>query len=72
MRNSKVPAKDGYGRNSSGYSDPTAKAVIDKEDAETERFKKLLSVLFYVCENAGFHIEERIVIKDLKTGKVWR
>ena len=43
-----------------------------KTDPDTERFKKLLSVIFYVCENAGFHIEERMIIKDLRTGKVYR
>ena len=59
-------------RNGSGYYDPTAYAVLKKEQEEYERFQKLLSTLFYICENAGFHIEERIVIKDLRTGRIWK
>ena len=59
-------------RNGSGYYDPTAYKAIKKVDAEEERFQRLLATIFYICENAGFHIEERIVIKDVRTGKVWR
>lgn len=60
-------------KNAEGYPDPTAYAVLKKEEIEeTERFKRLLSTLFYICENAGFHVEERIVLKDMRTGRVWR
>lgn len=41
-------------------------------DNESLRFKKLLSAIFYICDCAGFHIEERIVLKDKRTGKVWK
>ena len=59
-------------RNGSGYYDPTAYKDIKKVDSEEERFQRLLATIFYICENAGFHIEERMVIKDVKTGRVWR
>ena len=59
-------------KNKDGYSDPTPYAVMKKEQRDEERFQRLLATIFYICENAGFHIEERLVIKDLKTGKVWR
>ena len=59
-------------RNASGYYDPTAYEAIKNTDEETARFQKLLNTIFYICEMAGFHVEERIVIKDKKTGKVWR
>lgn len=59
-------------RNGSGYSDPTAYKAMRHVCDEEERFKELLKVLFYVTKNAGFHIEERMVIKDLKTGRIWR
>lgn len=59
-------------RNASGYFDPTAYEAIKNVDSDTERFQKLLSTIFYICELAGFHVEERIVIKDKRTGKVWR
>ena len=50
--------------NGSGCKDPTAH--------EEERFKRLMATIFYICENAGFHIEERMVIKDKRTGRIWR
>ena len=66
-------ANDDMRKNSEGYSDPTvynAFKNIDKE--EDERFHKLLDTIFTICELSGFHIEDRIVIKDKKTGKVWK
>ena len=59
-------------RNASGYIDPTAYQAIKTVDDETERFQKLLNTIFYICDLAGFHIEERIVIKDRRTGRIWR
>lgn len=41
----------------------------DKDDA---RFHQLLNTLFSICELADFHIEGRVVLKDKRTGKVWR
>ena len=58
--------------NGSGYVDPTAYEAIRKVDGEAERFHKLLDVIFTICELSGFHLEGRIVLKDKKTGKVWR
>lgn len=69
-------AKDDIRRNASGYSDPTAYAAIKnvskQELEESDRFHDLLDTLFYITELAGFEIEGRIVLKDTKTGKVWR
>lgn len=59
-------------RNSEGYHDPTASAVLDKEDEDEARFHKLLYVIFDICELADFKIEGRIVLRDKKTGKIWR
>ena len=67
MRNDKDIKK-----NKDGYSDPTPYAVMKKEQRDEERFQRLLATIFYICENAGFHIEERIVVRDLRTGKVYR
>lgn len=58
-------------KNGSGYVDPTAYHAIQNSRDE-ERFYKLLSTIFDICELSGFHIEERIVIKDMRTGKIWR
>lgn len=59
-------------KNGSGYSDPTAYMAIKKADAERDRMMKLLDLIFTIAEYAGFHVEERIVLKDKKTGKIWR
>ena len=67
MRNDKDIRK-----NASGYNDPTPYHVLKKEQQEEERFKRLLATIFYICENAGFHVEERLVLRDTKTGKIWR
>ena len=58
--------------NKEGYPDPTAYEVLKKEQLEEERFRRLMATIFYICENAGFHIEERMVIKDKRTGRIWR
>lgn len=59
-------------RNGSGYVDPTAYKAMKNMNDEEERFRKLLNHIFYVCECAGFHIEERLVVKDRRTGRIWR
>ena len=62
-------------RNASGYMDMTAYQAIEKVDREAEaeeRFKKLFSTIRYICELAGFRIEGRLILRDKKTGKVWR
>lgn len=58
--------------NHEGYSDPTAYEAIKSADADDERFHKLLNTIFTICELSGFHLEERIVLKDTQSGKVWR
>ena len=62
----------GLKRNGSGYSDPTAYEAIKNMQDESDRFHKLLDVIFNICELSGYHLEERIVVRDKKTGKVWR
>ena len=57
-------------KNGEGYTDPTAYEVLKKMDEE-ERFHKLLNTIFYLCDLAGFHLENRIVLKDNKTGRIW-
>lgn len=59
-------------RNSEGYFDPTAYEAISNVEKETDRFRKLLHTIFYLCELAEFEIEGRIVLIDKVSGKVWR
>lgn len=59
--------------NAEGYSDLTAYHALSNIDRESEeKFYKLLHTIFSICELSGFHIEERMVIKDKKSGRVWR
>ena len=62
-------------RNASGYVDFTAYEAIKAADKDIEgetRFKKLLTAIFIICDLAGYHIENRLEIRDKRTGKVWR
>lgn len=59
-------------KNASGYSDPTEYQAIKNVENEDDRFHKLLDTIFNICELSDFHLEERIVLKDKNTGKVYR
>lgn len=62
-------------KNSEGYMDMTpyeATRKIDRERREEERFNKLLRTIFYICDLAGFRICGRIVLEDVRTGRVWK
>ena len=63
---------DDIRKNASGYSDPTAYQAIKNIENEDDNFHKLLDTIFNICELSGFHLEERIVLKDKNTGKVYR
>lgn len=65
-------AKDDLRKNSEGYFDLTAYEAMRNIERDEERFHKLLDTIFALCELSDFHIEERIIIKDKRTGKVWR
>ena len=62
-------------KNDSGCPDPTAyEAIVNvmNEEMEKERFHKLLKTVFNLCELSGFYLEEHIVVKDKRTGRIWR
>lgn len=42
------------------------------DDKAYERYRKVLGCILRICELSGFHLEERVVLKDLRTGKVWK
>lgn len=58
--------------NGSGCPDPTAEAAIRHYDAEKKRLDDLIQHIHYVARLAGFTVEGRIVLKDKRSGKVWR
>lgn len=59
-------------KNAEGYPDPTAYKAIRNLEQEDERFHKFLDTIFTICELSDFHIEERIVVKDKRSGRIWR
>ena len=69
--------KNNLDKNSQGYSDPVACKAIRAADKasdkkEVNRVAELLRLIFTICRLSGFHVEERIVLKDMRTGKIWR
>lgn len=65
-------SKNNLCKNGSGYDDPTAYKAIRSMQQDEARFRKLMDTIFNVCELSGFHLEGRIVVKDKKTGRIWR
>lgn len=61
-------------RNKEGYLDLTAYKAIKKADAslEHERFHEILDILHSVCDENDFCIIEHIVLKDKRTGRIWK
>lgn len=60
-----------FKRNSSGYIDPTAFEAIKRISVE-DRLSKLMSVIRYVTQLAGFEIQGRITFVDKKTGRIYK
>lgn len=67
-------------KNAEGYWDPTAcKAItkVDREkennhDGDSERFFMLIKAIKNICELSDFALEERIILRDKRTGRIWR
>ena len=58
--------------NGEGYSDPTAYAAIKNLHKDEKRVSDLIHIIKELCDMQGFSVEERIVLRDNKTGKIWR
>lgn len=62
--------------NGSHYVDRTAhdaiKNIEDQEAYAEMRYKTFLKTIFNICKLSGFYLENRLEVKDLKTGKTWR
>ena len=59
-------------RNGEGYSDPTMGQALQNISRDEARFRKLIRVLTYLCDLAGFDIGGKIVLIDRKNGRIWR
>lgn len=59
-------------KNCEGYNDPTAYEAMKNLSEEERKFHKLLRTIYTICELSDFEIGERIVLKDKKTGRIWK
>lgn len=68
-------------RNNSGAYDLTAYVAIKRADEDLERKRqeeerqkrfKLIGIIQRLCDICGYSVEERIVLKDKETGRIWR
>lgn len=59
-------------KNASGCSDLTAYQAIKNLDTEEKHFQELIKTIKYLCRLAGFEIEGRIVLKNHKSGRVYK
>lgn len=62
-------------KNGSGYPDPTATDTIKNVDIlykEKQKFNRFIRMIFAVCKLYGYHLEERIVVKDVSNGRIWK
>lgn len=62
-------------KNAEGYPDPTAYEAIKRVyygDLEKEHFYKTIGCIRRIIELSGYSLEENIVLRDNKTGKIWR
>lgn len=66
-----MPPKRKFMKNKEGYSDPTASEALTRIDEDEERFRRFLKLIFSVCDAMGFSLENRITVKDKKTGRIW-
>ena len=57
-------------RNGEGYSDPTMEQALQNISRDEARFRKLIQILTYVCNLAGFDIGGKIVLIDRKNGRI--
>ena len=59
-------------RNGSGYKDPTAEKAIKSVMTRNKKTITLIKTLRAVAQLAGYEIEGRIVLRDKKSGEIWR
>ena len=58
--------------NGEGYNDSTAYAALRKVQQEEQRIREVVNALHRVANIAGFKIDNRMILTDIKTGKTYR
>lgn len=61
-----------YWENGSGYYDPTAKEVIDKQGEPERNVRDAVYEVKQLLKGRNLKLENRMIIKDTKSGKVYK
>ncbi len=61
-----------FKRDNDGYSAPLITSFNKSDTREEQRFRKVLKMIFQLCEIAGFELVGRVTLADKRTGKVWK
>lgn len=59
-------------RNGAGYSDPTAFEAIKNISEKEKKISQTVRIIKLIADLAGYEVIERIVLKDKKSGEIWR
>lgn len=72
MQNIRKNEVDELKRNGFGYLDPTAEKALKNVAAEEKHVSNIIKAMKAIAADAGFEVSERIVLRDQKTGAIWR
>lgn len=65
--------RDDIKKNGSKIYDPTAWKAIQKVEQEAqEKYDRTMEKIEEICEKAGYEIIDQIVLREKKSGRVWR
>lgn len=63
-------------KNFEGYADPTAyygtKKIVKEEEELDKKVSELVKVLKFIIRSCGFELVDRIQLKDIKSGRVYK
>ena len=59
-------------RNGSGCLDMTAHDALENIERDEKRVKKLISIIHGICTISGYRVENRIILRDVESGREWR
>lgn len=61
-----------YWENGAGYYDPTAKEAIDKQGEPERNVRDAVYEIKQLLKGRNLKLENRMIIKDIKSGKVYK
>lgn len=61
-----------YWENGSGYYDPTAKQAIDNNEEPNRNVRDAVYEVKQLLRGRNLKLENRMVIKDLKTNRIYK